>query len=174
MTNITFKLESFENEKLIDIVKNYKQYGYDNDLRSIALGVLEKRGITKEQLKLSGNFENHSYETAIGIHKSFNRNSKIAFILYGIFLLTNIFVSAFLYKSEKFTTLILILNWTAILLYLVFLGKSFFNQNEFYKEVGKKNDSTNILIYIFLGLPLYFLTFFYFRNQMKEELKKIK
>lgn len=64
MTNINSKLESFNDGKLIDIVKNYKQYGYDNDLRNIALGILEKRGINKEQLELSGNFENHSYKSA--------------------------------------------------------------------------------------------------------------
>ncbi|WP_245662346.1 hypothetical protein, partial [Tenacibaculum soleae] len=89
MTNINSKLESFENGKLIDIVKNYKQYGYDNDLRNIAVGILEKRGINKEQLELTGNFENHSYESAKGIHKLFSWNSKIAFILYGIVLITN-------------------------------------------------------------------------------------
>ncbi|MBL4604928.1 MAG: hypothetical protein JKY02_04490, partial [Flavobacteriaceae bacterium] len=54
MTDINSKLESFDNEKLIDIVKNYQQYGYDNDLRNIAIRILEKRGIDKEQLKLSG------------------------------------------------------------------------------------------------------------------------
>tara|TARA_B100000809_G_scaffold261328_1_gene310001 strand:+ start:85 stop:609 length:525 start_codon:yes stop_codon:yes gene_type:complete len=174
MTNIDTKLESFDNGKLIDIVKNYKQYGYDNDLRSIALGILEKRGINKDQLELSGNFENHSYESAKGKYKLFSRNSKIAFILYGIVLISNILVSVFARNSELLASIILIINWISIILYFVFLIKSFINQNDFYKEIGKKNDSNNILIYVFLGLPFYVFTYFYFRNQMNEELKMIK
>jgi|TARA_B110000908_G_scaffold151739_1_gene186757 hypothetical protein len=174
MTNINSKLESFENGKLIDIVKNYKQYGYDNDLRNIAVGILEQRGINKEQLELSGNFENHSYESAKGIHKLFSRNSKIAFILYGIVLITNILVSVFARNSELLASIILIINWISIILYFVFLVKSFMNQNDFYKEIGKKNDSSSILIYVFLGLPFYIFTYFYFRNQMNDELKMVK
>ena len=174
MTNINSKLESFDNGKLIDIVKNYKQYGYDNDLRNIALGILEKRGINKEQLELSGNFENHSYESAKGIQKLFSRNSKIAFILYGIVLISNILVSVFSRNSELLASIVLIINWISILLYFVFLIKSFINQNEFYRELGKKNDSISILIYIFLGLPFYIFTYFYFRNKMKDEMKMIK
>ena len=171
---INSKLESFENGKLIDIVKNYKQYGYDNDLRNFALGILEKRGINKEQLELSGNFENYSYKSAIGIHKSFSRNSKIAFILYGIVLITNILVVVFEQNSEILSSITLIINWISLLLYFIFLIKSFINQNEFYRKIRKKNDSSNILIFVFLGLPFYIFTYFYFRNQMNEELKMVK
>jgi len=174
MTDINSKLESFDNGKLIDIVKNYKQYGYDNDLRNIAIGILGKRGIDKEQLKLSGNFENHSYESAKGIHKSFSRNSKITFILYGIVLISNILVSVLARNSEILASIILIINWIALISYFVFLIKSFMNQSEFYKAIGKENDSSGILIYVFLGLPFYVLTYFYFRNQMNDEMKMIK
>lgn len=174
MTNINSKLESFENGKLIDIVKNYKQYGYDNDLRNIAIGILEKRGINKEQLELSGNFENCSYKSAKEIHKLFSRNSKIAFILYGIVLITNILVSVFARNSELLESITLVINWISILLYFVFLIKSFMNQNEFYRAIGKKNDSSSILIYAFLGLPFYIFTYFYFRNKMNDELKMVK
>lgn len=174
MKNINSKLESFENGKLIDIVKNYKQYGYDNDLRNIAIGILEKRGINKEQLELSGNFENYSYKSAKAIHKLFSRNSKIAFILYGIVLITNILVSVFARNSELLESITLVINWISILLYFVFLIKSFLNQNEFYRAIGKKNDSNSILIYAFLGLPFYIFTYFYFRNQMNDELKMVK
>jgi hypothetical protein len=174
MTDINSKLESFHNEKLIDIVKNYQQYGYDDDLRNITIGILEKRGIDKEQLKLSGNFENHSYESAKRIHKSFNLNSKITFILYGIVLISNILVSIFNQNSEILASIILIINWIALISYFVFLIKSFINQNEFYKAIGKENNSNSILIYIFLGLPFYIFTYFYFRNQMNDEMKMIK
>jgi len=174
MTDINSKLESFNNGKLIDVVKNYKQYGYDNDLRNIAIGILEKRGINKEQLKLTGNFENHSYESAEGIQKSYSRNSKIAFIFYGIVLISSILVSVFARNSEILASIILIINWIALISYFVFLIKSFMNQSEFYKTIGKENDSSGILIYLLLGLPFYIFTYFYFRNQMNDEMKMIK
>lgn len=174
MTDINSKLESFDKEKLIDVVKNYKQYGYDNDLRNIAIDILEKRGIDKQELKLTGNFENHSYESAEGIHKSFSRNSKIAFILYVIVLVSNILLSVFALSSEILASIILIINWIALISYFVFLIKSFMNQSEFYKVIGKENDSSGVLIYVFLGVPFYIFTYFFFRNQMNDEMKMIK
>jgi len=174
MTDINSKLESFDNGKLIDVVKNYRQYGYDDKLRNIAIEILDKRGINKEELKLTGNLKNETYESAKRIHKSYQRNSKIAFILYGIVLISNIFVSVFARNSEILASIILIINWIALISYLVFIIKSFMNQNEFYKATGKENNSSSILIYIFLGLPFYMFTYFYFRNQMNDEMKLIK
>jgi len=174
MADINSKLEAFDNRKLIDIVKNYKQYGYDNNLRNIALGILEKRGIDKEHLKLSGNYENHSHKFAKEIHTTFSRNSKIAFILYGIVLISNILTSFFIRNSEILASIMLIINWIALISYFVFLIKSFMNQNDFYKAIGKENDSSGIIIYIFAGLPFYIFTYFYFRGQMNDEIKMIK
>jgi len=174
MTDIYSKLDSFDNGKLIDVVKNYKQYGYDNELRNIAIEILEKRGINKEQLKLTGNFENAAYESAKGIHSSFSRNSKIAFVLYGIVLISNILVSVFARNSEELALIILILNWIALISYIVFIIKSFINQNDFYAAIGKYNDSSSVLIYFFIGMSFYIFAYFYFKNQMNDEMKLIK
>ncbi len=173
MTDINTKLESFDNTKLIDIVKNYKQYGYDEGLRNIAIEILDKRGIDKEHLKLSGNFENQSYESAQRMYKSFSLNSKLAFILYIIALISNILILTLSGNSSVLTSTILIINWTALIAYFIFLIQSFMNQNRFYKIIGKESDSNGILIYVFLGLPFYIFTYFYFRNQMNEEMKTI-
>ena len=52
------KLKSLDNDKLIDVVKNYRQYGYSNELRTAAIEILDSRGIDQEKLKLTGNFDN--------------------------------------------------------------------------------------------------------------------
>ncbi|SNR60289.1 hypothetical protein SAMN06265371_106186 [Lutibacter agarilyticus] len=76
MTDKIERLKSFDSEKLIDIVKNYRQYGYDENLRNDTLEILKKRGIDKEQLILTGNYKNQNYDSAKDIYESFNRNSK--------------------------------------------------------------------------------------------------
>ena len=35
-------LNKFDNDKLIDVVKNYKRYGYDDELRDYAINLLER------------------------------------------------------------------------------------------------------------------------------------
>ena len=47
-------LNKFDNNKLIDVIKNYKQYGYDDELRDCAVNILEGRGWSREELQQFG------------------------------------------------------------------------------------------------------------------------
>jgi hypothetical protein len=174
MTNNTERLNKLDDNKLIDVVKNYRQYGYDDELRTTAISILNDRGITKEQLQLTGDFENKTYDYAQELFSSFGKNSKIAFVLYGILLLTNILVPILAYNSETLGLFTLILNWVALIGFIVFLIKSFMNQNQFYKAINKDYGTEGALLYLFLGMPFYIFMYFYFRNQMKEKMKEIK
>ena len=51
-------LKRFDNDKLIDVVKNYKRYGYDDEIRDYAINLLEERGWSVEDLKTFGYWEN--------------------------------------------------------------------------------------------------------------------
>lgn len=44
-------LNKFDNDKLIDVVKNYKRYGYDDELRDYAINLLGERGWNREDLQ---------------------------------------------------------------------------------------------------------------------------
>lgn len=169
---MTDKSETLDNSKLMDVVRNYRQYGYDEKLRAKAISLLEDRGVSKEHLKLSGNFTNQSYDFAIQLYGAFSRNSKIAFILYGIVFVSNIFISVVPDRLETLGLLGLFVNIGALLLYFAFLIKSFMNQNEFYSAIKQEYDGA--LIYVFVGMPFYIFMYFYFRNQMKEKIKEIK
>ncbi len=168
MTEYTERLNKLDDNKLIDVVKNYRQYGYDEDLRNTAISILNKRGITKEQLQLFGDFENKTYDYALELYHSFNKSSKIAFILYGVLLLTNILVPIIAVSSESFGSLISVINWISFISYFIFLIKSFINQNQFYKTINQDYGLEGLFIYFFLGMPFYIIMFFYFRNQMNE------
>ena len=41
-------LNKFDNDKLIDVVKNYKRYGYDDELRDYAINLLRSEEHTSE------------------------------------------------------------------------------------------------------------------------------
>lgn len=57
-------LNKFDNDKLIDVVKNYKRYGYDDELRDYAINLLGERGWNREDLQQFGYLTNHDYDEA--------------------------------------------------------------------------------------------------------------
>ena len=52
-------LNKFDNDKLIDIVKNYKRYGYNDALRNYVINLLEERDWSREDLQRFGYLTNN-------------------------------------------------------------------------------------------------------------------
>ncbi len=165
------RLIQFSDQKLIDIVKNYRQYGYDEALRETALSILEERGIDLEQLKLSGNFENNTYELAQNLYAAFTRNSTIAMVLYGLLIAFRLIISNL---SAVGVIPVLILFWASLIAYLVFFLQSFNNQRNFYKAIGKEAEAESGIVYFLLGMPFFILLYPYFKNKMKEQMQIIR
>jgi hypothetical protein len=174
VTEITEKLIVLNDTKLIDVVKNYRQYGYDESIRNSALTILKSRGIDEDYLKLTGNFSNHNYDRALDIASSYSNNSKTAFLLYLSVFVMSYFTFIAGEFSESFGWIFLILTFSTFILFNVYFMKSMFNHVQFYKSVGKELGVGDIIIYLFIGLPLYFFLHFYYKKQMKEEIKLIK
>ncbi len=174
MTDNFDRLKNLDDKKLMDVVKNYRQYGYDDNMRETAISVLETRGISKEHLEITGNLNNKTYDFAIELYNSFSKNSKIAFVLFVIILLTNILIPIIAVNSETVATFLLLANWIILIAYFVFLIKSFLNQNRFYKTINQDYGTEGALMYFFLGMPFYIFMYFYFRKQMKEKIHEIK
>ncbi|MFY0603793.1 MAG: hypothetical protein JXQ93_07565 [Flavobacteriaceae bacterium] len=174
MVNQFERLKNLENNKLIDVVKNYRQYGYTEELRLAALKLLHQRGITKEELEYRGQFENKTYSKAKKLYDLFSRNSKIAFVFYGALLLFAIFDPFFKSNSGTITILYLITNILVFVFYTTFLILSFVNQHKFYKMINLDNIFEGVVVYLFLGAPFYIFMYFYFRNQMGEKMNEIK
>ena len=172
MTNQAEKLSKLSDNQLMDVVKNYRQYGYSEELRSRAIAILDQRGFSVEELKLSGNYDNRTYDFAAELFHSFQRNSNIAFFLY--FSVITLRIVIYNYWLSESTVLFTILYSSVILLYFVFLLRSFLNQQNFYKAIGDDSSYGGILLYLFLGMPFYFLMYFYFNNQMKEKMNSIR
>lgn len=173
MSDTLKRLENLDSNKLIDVVKNYRQYGYDDTTHEAALSILSERGISQEHLELSGNLNNVTYDKANHLYQAFNRNSKRAFLLFIVSLLTLISTPILGIYNETLALVSFALNWIVLFSYFIFLIRSFMNQQQFYRLIGKNYGTDNALIYLFVGMPFYLFMFFYFRNQMKEEMKHI-
>lgn len=174
MEDYSERLKNLDDKKLIDVVKNYRQYGYSDNLRASAISILNSRGITNEQLQLTGNFDNKTYDDAQILFNSFNKNSKVTFILFLIILLTNILIPIVSQSSENMAIVTLLMNAVSSIAYVVFLLKSYINQNQFYKVINQDYGTEGIIMYLLLRMPFYILMYFYFKNQMKEKMREIK
>lgn len=174
MTDKYESLLKLDKDKLIDIVKNFRQYGYDDQLRENAINVLADRGISKEQLQITGNIENKTYTYSNDLFASFLKNSKIAFVLYTVLFISRILMLVLPQDKVGLAWVLLTVIALSLLLYFVFLFKSFMNQNLFYKTIGQDYGTEGVMLYLLLGMPFYMFMFFYFRNQMKDKMKEIK
>ena len=173
MTNISERLNSLEDHKLMDVVKNYRQYGYSDRIRNEALSILESRGVDEFELRLKGNLQNSTYDQAIGYYHDFERNSKIAFGLYLYMIFGNILMSFFLANWESADLILPIISVIVLISYLLFILLSFINQSNFYKSIEKTHREEGALVYFLVGMPFYIFMYFYFRKQMKEQLNLV-
>lgn len=168
-------LQNHDNDKLIDIVKNHHQYEYDISYRNSSLKILESRGITEEELRLSGNLSNQKYEDAFREMELYHENSRIAligYITYLMFLLLGL-----IFNNNKLPTLAIIsfvITGICVLITLIYMFKTFFNASSFYKQLDNKNVANFLaLAFLIFGIPLYFFIHIYFGKKLKEDIKQI-
>lgn len=167
-------LTTYDDAKLIDILKNYRQYDFNENYKVTTLEILNSRGITEQELRFGGNLKNQLYEDALRYKLAFNGYSKMALTFYILNLAFNI-VGAVL-KNNGFpilgTALIVVSVLAAIIYFYAFI-KSFINQSNFYKVLNKRSVA-NALIFVLVGIPLYFIYFFIYNKKMEEDLKQIR
>jgi hypothetical protein len=163
------RLLKLDDKKLMDVVKNYRQYGYSEELRNNAISILKDRGISEEHLKLTGNYDNKNYDRALELFNAFKINSKIAAVLYIL-----IFIALLAKTQIGFNYLLYTFSLTVRIAYLAFLIRTFQNQSKFYKSKDDDFGTEGALTYLILGMPFYCFMYFYFRNQMKEKLSQIQ
>ena len=169
----TSKLESFENEKLIDIVKNFRQFGLSLNYKQKALKILNLRDISELELKMSGNLSNQKYENALRLYIDFKEHSKLALVLNTLTILLGF--GGLVLSNNGMPVIGKILSGIAVLCLLFFLivfQKTISNQFNFYKLLSIKF-LTNSFVFIILGIPLFVLYRPFFIKKMKEDLLKI-
>lgn len=168
-------LINHNNDKLIDIVKNHHQYEYDISFRNSSLKILNQRGITEEELRLSGNLSNQLFEDANREMEQYHENSRIALIGYFIYILS--IILGLVLNNNKFPTLAIVVFVLAAICFVVALSymiKTFFNATRFFKHLNNSNAINFLaLAFILVGIPLYFFIHYYFSKKLKEDIKQI-
>ncbi|MCB0461433.1 MAG: LptF/LptG family permease [Flavobacteriaceae bacterium] len=168
------KLNDYSDNKLIDLLKNYRQYDLDRTYKNTALQILNLRGITEEELRFGGNLANEKFESALRYKNNYEENSRMGLFLYIIALIFDL--SGAILNNNGFPSLgktLLGIGILATILYLISFVKTLSSQSSFYKVLGSKVMANSILLVI-LGIPLYYLYFIYFNRKMKEDLKEIR
>ena len=133
-----------------------------------------ERGISEQELQFGGNLSNEKYESALRQKKAYSENSLLTFKLYFVTLLGDI-VGPVLNNNgfPAIGTILFGIGLVASLVYLIFLFKSFSNLQAFYKLTPDRS-YINIYALLVLGIPLYFLIYFYYKNKLKEDIKTIR
>ena len=169
----TSELDGFDNKKLIDIIKNFRQFGLSLNYRQTAIKILNSRGISELELKLGGNLSNQKYENALRLFIDFKENSKLALVLNILTIILGLGGSILAENGipiiGKITSGFAILG---LIFFVVVFQKSTSNQSDFYKLLSIKF-LTNSFVFIILGIPLFLLYRPFFIKKMKEDLLKI-
>ncbi|MGK0322062.1 MAG: lipopolysaccharide export system permease protein [Psychroserpens sp.] len=164
-------LTGYDNNKLIDVVKHYRQYDYNIAYKNSSVAILESRGITKQELKFGGNLTDYNYEESLRLKYLFEENSKLAFVLY---VITVIFaLPGAVLRNNGFPTFGSALLYIGIAIgvfYLFALIKSYSDYINLYKQLGKKSVS-NYIVFFILGLPLNALSYIFVVKQINKDLK---
>ena len=169
----TKNIDRFENDKLIDLVKNYRHYGLSITHKTNALQLLEQRGVTELELKLSGNLNNESFESGVRHMEDYHENATLANYAHLTLLIFGI--GGLILHNNGLPTvgkILVTIGIFSVLLFLVLFTKVLKNQSEFYKILKKKFMTHNV-VFIILALPLFFLYRLYFNKKMNEDLTKI-
>jgi len=168
------KIKGYSDKKLIDIVKNYRQYDLDESYRNSSIKILNARGITEEELRFGGNLRNENYENALRYKAAYVENSRLSFKLYFIYIIP--LLAGLILNNNGFPTLgkiLIVFGAISATLFLITLAKSFISQVSFNKLLDR-NTTSNVFILILVGIPLYFLYFNFYKKKMKEDLKQIR
>ncbi len=165
--------QTYSDARLIEVVKNAKQFGYDESIRCLALEVLKERGITEDDLALTGNLTNSKFDYSQEVFYSYNTASKTAFIAYFVGLCMRAIDVFNLFGIDHPGLIFQLVFGLVIVSFLIALTKSFFDHLNFYKSIGKDPGTGDQLIFFLLGMPFYIVMYFFYRSRMKEELLMI-
>jgi len=164
--------------QLKDILKNYRQYNYSEDVRLAALFELKLKGYDEMQLKMSGEFENNTYTEAKAAYQSFLKNSKRALLFYILSLSSFGFLIATVATGSMalgyITTALFYARPLLLLIFIVFGAMAILSHSKFISILGKKKDTGIWFILLIFGMLFYVLIHFSFKKRMKEQLEMIR
>lgn len=165
-------LNDYNNEKLVNIIKNHDALNFDNSIKPFALNQLLKRNQSIEDLQKQGIIFNDAYITSKKEATDAIDYSKFAYVFYtiGIILL----ILHFVFKNNKFpefASAAIDLSIISLLIYLFYYSVTWIKATVFYKNIGFKTKGLDVFLML-IAFPFYGASHFLLKNKIKEDLDK--
>lgn len=170
-------LEARSINQLKEVVKNYKQFGYSEAVRYGAIDRLDALGITKENLKVQGFYENTTYNKAekhYNDYKKFNKYTLLNYLIsIGLFIIALLLPNTF-GNDPSIVLTYQILQYTVIIIFYILFILTLIAISKYYSAIGKEQTTGLFILFLLLGIPGYLIIYFYFKKRMNEELQMIR
>ena len=163
---------SYTNEKLINLIKNNEELGFDETTRFKAIELLNSRGVTFDEIRENGIELEKQFDSSKKSSSDFKVHSLFSISLYFIGLV--LFGLFFIFRNNNLSSLAsasMQICLISLVLYLFYYIKTYLNLNSFYKNVINKNKKPNFLL-IIIGFPFYFITYFLLTRKVNDDLKQ--
>ncbi|WP_299391966.1 LptF/LptG family permease [uncultured Gelidibacter sp.] len=165
-------LDGYNNEKLIDIIKNHDALDFDKSVKPFALNQLLKRNQSIEDLQKQGIDINDTFINSQKKATDTIGYSKFAVTFYctGIALI----VVHFILKNNglpEIANSAKDLGFISLLVYALYYVVTFIKATAFYKHLGLNIKPLNPLLML-IGLPFYGVSHFLLKNKIKEDLDR--
>jgi len=163
--------------QLKDILKNYRQYNYSEDVRLAALHELKLKGYDELQLKMAGDYENTAYSDAERLYHKFSKLSKPAVFMslsFIVFLILFIVGKVYFSKTETITQIPLFIALGSILLFYIFGSRAMHLNQKFYHLINKPDLAESMLLVRVVGPLIYGFIHRGAKKRMKEQLEMIR
>ncbi|MET3731753.1 hypothetical protein [Moheibacter stercoris] len=157
------KLKNLSNDKLLDVIKNYKRYNYPKTFQQESLRILNERGFSEDSIKLSGGHSNLRYEEAARIFNRFKWKGRIGIGLF--------FLSIFFYSNNDYLLQIMV-NVIFLLVVVLMLN----DRKEFFRTIKEEeSDRSNLgyLITFLLSIPMFIIVYIVDRIELKNKLEQL-
>lgn len=165
-------LDGYNNERLINVIKNHEELDLHESIKSFALDQLLKRNQSIESLKSQGVIIDDDYIRSFKEAKHTVDYSKYAYLFYivgGALLILH-----FVFKNNKWpdvASAVLDLSIISFVIYTIYYAVTWIYGNIFYKHIELKAKPLNVFLML-IGFPFYGVSHFLLKNRIKEDLDR--
>ncbi|MGR7813863.1 LptF/LptG family permease [Lacinutrix undariae] len=172
-SNLNLRLvEGFNEDKLIDVIKNYNNYDYDETIIPIAYQLLKEKGLSDIQIQAEGIVIDTNYFASKTLVKDYSDYALTTFISYSIgAVLILLFFILKNNKLEELAQTLLNLSMVAFVFFIIYSIVSSVVLIRFYKSLKFKTKTPQYISLIF-GAIFYPITYFLIKNKVKQEITK--